>query len=111
MTSLYPVPWLNQKQNKTETKAKQKSKGWSISTQTGKIPIPCPMGSGFPGGSDGEESACNAGDPGSVLGSGSSPGGGNGNPLQDSCLESPMDRGAWWAAVHEIENSQTLPSD
>ena len=57
MTSLYPTPWLNQKQNKTETKAKQKSKGWSINTQTGRIPIPFPMGSGFPGGSDGKESA------------------------------------------------------
>ena len=90
MTSLYPVPWLNQKQNKTETKAKQKNKGWSISTQTGKIPIPCPMGLGFPGGSDGEESACNAGDPCSIPESGRSAGEGNGNPLQYSCLENFM---------------------
>ena len=51
--------------------------------------------SGFPGGSDGKESACNAGDPGSIPGSGKSPGRGHGNPLQDSCLEYPMDRGAW----------------
>ena len=49
---------------------------------------------GFPGGSDGEESACNAGDPGSIPGSGRSPGEGNGCPLQYSCLENPMDRGA-----------------
>ena len=49
----------------------------------------------FPGGSDGEESACNAGDPGLVPGSGRSPGEGNGNPLQYSCLEDSMDRGAW----------------
>ena len=48
---------------------------------------------GFPGGSDGKESACNAGDPGSIPGSGRSPGEGNGNPLQDYCLENPMDRG------------------
>ena len=45
-------------------------------------------------------SACNAGDLGSIPGSGRSPGGGNGNPLQFSCLENPMDGGAWWAIVH-----------
>ena len=50
---------------------------------------------GFPGGSDGKASACNAGDLGSILGSGRSPGEGNGNPLQHSCLENPMDGGAW----------------
>ena len=49
----------------------------------------------FPGGSDGKESAYNAGDPGSMPESGRSPGEGNGNPLQYSCLENPMDRGAW----------------
>ena len=49
---------------------------------------------GFPGGSDGKASACNAGDPGSIPGSGRSPGEGNGNSLQHSCLENPMDRGA-----------------
>ena len=50
---------------------------------------------GFPGGSDGKASACNAGDSGSIPGSGRSPGEGNGNPLQHSCLENPMDGGAW----------------
>ena len=50
----------------------------------------------------GKSSACNAGDPGSIPGSGISPGEGNGNPLQYSCLENPMDRGAWWATVHGI---------
>ena len=50
---------------------------------------------GFPGGSDGKASACNVGDPGSIPGLGRSPGEGNGNPFQDSCLENPMDRGAW----------------
>ena len=49
----------------------------------------------FPGGSDSKASACNAGDPSSITGSGRSPGEGNGNPLQYSCLENPMDGGAW----------------
>ena len=49
----------------------------------------------FPGGSDGKASACNAGDPGSIPGLGRSPGEGNGTPLQYSCLENPMDGGAW----------------
>ena len=48
---------------------------------------------GLPGGSDGKESACNVGDMGSIPGSGRSPGEGNGNPLQYSCLENPMDKG------------------
>ena len=61
---------------------------------------------GFPGSSDGKESACNAGDLGSIPGSGRSPGEGNGNPLQDSCLENPMDRGAWWVTVHRVAKSQ-----
>ena len=61
---------------------------------------------GFPGSSDGEESTCNAGDPGSIPGSGRSPGEGNGNPLQ-YCLENSMDRGAWQAIVHEVAKSQT----
>ena len=54
---------------------------------------------GFPGGSDGKESACSAGDQGLIPESGRSPGEGNGNPLQYSCLENPMDRGAEWATV------------
>ena len=55
----------------------------------------------------GKESACNAGDLGSVPGSGKSPGGGHSNPLQYSCLENPMDRGAWRAAVHGVVQSRT----
>ena len=55
---------------------------------------------GFPGGSESKESACNARDPGSIPGSGRSPGEGNGNPLQYSCLENSMDRGGWQAIVH-----------
>ena len=56
-------------------------------------------------------SACNAGDLGSIPGSGRSPGEGNGNPLWYSCLENPMDRGAWWAAVHGVAKSWTQLSD
>ena len=57
---------------------------------------------GFPGGSEVKASACNAGDLGSIPGSGRSPGEGNGNPLQYSCLENPMNKGAWWATVREL---------
>ena len=57
---------------------------------------------GVPYGLDGKASACNARDPDSIPGSGRSPGEGNGSPLQHSCLESPMDTGAWWAAVHGV---------
>ena len=58
-------------------------------------------------GSDSKESACNAGDPGSTPGLGRSPGEGNGNPLQYSCLENPMDREAWQATVHGVAKSRT----
>ena len=60
---------------------------------------------GVPGGSDGKESSCNAGDPGSIPGSGRSPGEGNGNPLQYSCLENPMDSGAWQATAQRVAES------
>ena len=61
---------------------------------------------GLSGDSDSKESACNAGDLGSIPGSRRSPREGNGKPLQYSCLENSMDRGAWWAAVHGISQSQ-----
>ena len=60
---------------------------------------------GFPGGSDGKESACNAGDLGSIPGLGRSPGEGNGNPLQYSCLQNSMGIGAWRAIVHGVTKS------
>ena len=66
---------------------------------------------GFPGGSVVKSSPANAGDEGLILGSGRSPGEGNGNPLQYSCLGSPMNRGAWWAAVHGFAKSRTQLSD
>ena len=56
-------------------------------------------------------SACNTGDSGAISGLGRSPGEGNDYPLQYSCLENPMDRGAWWATVHGVTKSQTWPSD
>ena len=60
---------------------------------------------GFPGGSDGKESACNAGDAGLIPALGRSPGEGNGNPLQYSYLENSIDRGAWQATVHGVIKS------
>ena len=65
----------------------------------------------FPGGSEDKASACNAGDQGSTPGMGRSPGEGNSNPLQYSCLENPMDRGAWQATVHGVAKSQTRLSN
>ena len=62
---------------------------------------------GFPSSSNGKASTCNAGDPGSIPGSERPPGEGNGNPLQYSCLENSMDRGAWRAIVHGVAKSQT----
>ena len=61
---------------------------------------------GFPGGSDGKESAWRAGYQGSIPEWGRSPGEGNGNPLQYSCLGNPMDRGAWPATIHGVTESQ-----
>ena len=65
----------------------------------------------FSDSSDGKESVWNAGDPGSIPGSGMSPGEGSGDPLQRSCLENPADRGAWGATVHGVAKSQTRLSD
>ena len=86
-----------------------------ISPDPGIEPIsltsPVLTGRGFPGGSEDKASACNAGDSGSIPGLGRSPGEGNGNQLQYSCLENPMDRGAWQVTVHRVANSQTQLSD
>ena len=62
---------------------------------------------GFPGSSVGKESACSARDPDFIPGSGRTPGEGNGNPLQYSCLENPVDRGVWQATVHGVAKSWT----
>ena len=66
---------------------------------------------GFPGGSYDKESSCNAGDSGSIPGLGGSPGEGNGNPLQYSCLENPKDREVWQATIHGIALSRIQLSD
>ena len=65
----------------------------------------------FPGISAGKESACNSGDPGLISGSGRTPGEGNGNPLQYSCLKNPMDGGAWQATVYGVTKDQTRLSN
>ena len=67
-----------------------------------------PKTGGFPGGSDGKDSACNAGYLGSIPGLGRSPREGSGYPLQYSCLENSMDRGVWQAIVHKIAESDTI---
>ena len=64
-----------------------------------------------PGGSDGKQSTCIAGDLGLNPGLGKFPGEGNGNPFQYSCLENPMDRETWWATLHRVTKSQTRLSD
>ena len=66
---------------------------------------------GFPGGSDGKEAALNAGALGSIAGLERYSGEWNGNPLQYSCLENSMNRGAWWATVHGVTKNQTRLSD
>ena len=68
---------------------------------------PLSSNQGFPGGSDGKESACHTGDPGWIPGSGRSPGEGNGNPLQYSCLENSMIRGTWWTTTHGVTKRHT----
>ena len=65
----------------------------------------------FPGGSEVKASACNEGDLGLIAGAGRSPGEGDGNPLQYSCLENPMDGGAWWATVYGVAKSRTRLRD
>ena len=96
----YPAGYYDSDLNKSVTLLDLLEQPWSCPF----LPLPpapvspspgLPLASkGFPEGSSGKESACDAGDTGSILGLGRSPGGGNGNPLQYSCLENPMDRGA-----------------
>ena len=76
------------------------------SAYAGVYPIVLSDFSGSPGGSDGKESACSVGNLDTIPGLGRSPGEGNGNPLQYSCLEDPMDGGAWQATVHGVTKSQ-----
>ena len=80
-------------------------------TGTYCFPVGCVYIQGSPGGSEGEESACNVGHLGFIPGSGRSPGEGTGYPLQYSCLENPMDRGTGRATVYGVAESQTRLSD
>ena len=82
-----------------------RSLGWEDPLEKGKVTHSSILAWIIPWtirGSEGKEPTCNTGDPGSIPGSGGSSGEGNGNPLQYSCLENPMDREAWWAVVHGI---------
>ena len=81
-------------------------RGFGIRVSVGSQ-LHTPLETWFPGCSDGKESTCNVGDLGSIPATGRSPGGGHGYTLRYSCLENPMDRGAWWAAVHRVAKSQT----
>ena len=94
--------------SKEEIQQLRQRKSWAASGVWSELytPLLC-----FPGGSEGKASACNAGDLGSIPGSGRSPGEGNGNPLQYSFLENPMDRGSWQTIVHRVTKSQTRLSD
>ena len=91
---------------KTQLSCAQVHKFWVVKTDLSLCAL-----RGFPAGSDGRASVCNAGDPGLIPASGRSPGEGNGNPLQYSCLENSMDGGAWWATVHGVPESHTGLSD
>ena len=82
---------------------------WEVSVPESQLYRACLLW-GFPGGSEVKASACNVGDLGSIPGSGRYPGEGNGNSLQYSFLENPMDGGAWWATVHRVAKSQTWSS-
>ena len=75
--------------------------------KTGKKIKPIHFTQDFPGGSDSKASAYNAGDPGLIPGSGRSPGEGDGNPVQYSCLENLMNRGTWYTTIHGVTKSQT----
>ena len=79
--------------------------GWEERLRRDRLPTPVFLG--FPGGSAGKEPTCNVGDLGLIFGLGRSPGEEHGNLLQYSCLEHPMDRGAWQATVHGVAKSRT----
>ena len=88
------IPWIEQP-------GRLQSMGPQVQTRPSKFHVSL----GFSGASDGKESACSMEKLCSVPGSGRSLGEGNGNPLQYSCLENPMDGGAWWATVHGVAES------
>ena len=87
------------------------ARGWGRKRRAGKTFWVKIIAYGLPCSSDGNESACSAGDPGLIPGLRRFPGEGNGNPLQYSCLENSMDRGTWRATVHRVAKSQAWLSD
>ena len=89
----------------------QKSMGFSKNSSKREVYNSTILPWGFSGGSGGKESTHNMGEPGSISGLGRHPGKGNGTPLQYSCLQNLMDRGASWATVHGVSKSQTQLSD
>ena len=89
----------------TSEKKRANSGGQKLCSYLNSQDLPVYFGD-FPGGLDNKKSFCNAGDLGSIPGSGRSPGSGNGYPLKYSCLENSTDRGAWQATVHELSKSQ-----
>ena len=93
-------------QERQKSKSRRKGMSRQIHLQKNPRPYGLPRVCQGPGGSDGKNSACSAGDVSLIPGSGRAPGEGNGNPLQYSCLENPKDRGAWQAAVHVAAKSQ-----
>ena len=118
------VPWSKSLTNMNLDDDSVCSRAWlrassSLAKTLGEISIPkmqcswldilakARVTEGFPGGSEVKVSACNSGDLGSIPGSGRSPGKGNGNPLQYSCLENSMDRGGWWATIYGVAKSWT----
>ena len=96
-TVAWKIPWTEKPGGLQSMESPRVGQDWATS----------PSLSFLSSGSELKASACNAGDLGSIPGSGRSPGEGNGNPLQYSCLENPMDEGAWWATVHGVEKSRT----
>ena len=102
---------LGQISTKYNYKASKQTRNTNIFCCCSSVEYSLSSNIGFPGGSEVKASASNAGDPGSIPGSGRSPREGNGNPLQYSCLENPMDGRAWWAIVHRVAKSRTRLSN
>ena len=94
--------WTQLKWLSSSSSSSRRASREAESQEKTAVRVPVWLALGFPGGSDGKKSAYNAGDPDLILGSGRSPGKGNGNPLQYSCLKNSMDRGAWQATAHGV---------
>ena len=103
------IPWINKEQrisDRSKTAHREPPVKCTLTGLFSKNWFFLLFSKGFPGESDSKETACNAGDLGSIPGLGRSPGEGNGYSLQYSCLENSMDRGVWWATVHGVAKSK-----